>query len=223
VQETDSRTAAIRLDSDVREGYGLMADLAAEWDTLGWVHFRMGNLDAAQRYTVAAWRLSPLSAIGDHLAQIYEKQGKKTLAFHTYALALAVLSVGGDPVLREKLVSRVAAGGSQSSSWVSNRKEMEEMRTFPLKRFGESDRSAFFAVVSTNGSNVLEVNFLNGPEEFREAESAIAAIKFGTVFPDDSPTRIFRGGTLSCARMWKECRFILFPYKPRDLFPHKTP
>jgi tetratricopeptide (TPR) repeat protein len=223
VQETESRTAAIRLDSDVREGYSLMADLAAEWDTLGWANFRIGNLDAAQRYTVAAWKLSPLPAIGDHLAQIYEKQGKKTLALHTYALALAVLSVGGDPVLRDKLVSRVTAGGSQGSSWVANQKEVEEMRTFPLKRFGESDRSAFFVVVSTNGSDVQEVQFLNGPEELKEAESVIAAIKFGTVFPDDSPARIFRGGTLSCVRMWKECRFILFPYKPRDLFPHKTP
>jgi hypothetical protein len=37
-----------------------------------------------------------------------------------------------------------------------------------LKGFGESDRSAFFAVVSTNGSNVLEVKFLDGPDELRE-------------------------------------------------------
>jgi tetratricopeptide (TPR) repeat protein/transglutaminase-like putative cysteine protease len=223
VQETEARTAAVGLDpSSMKEGYSLMGNLAAEWDTLGWVHFRLGNLNAAEKYAVAAWKLSQLPSIGDHLGQIYEKQGRKTQAAHTLGLALAALPTDGDPKLREKLISRVTAGGPQGSSWVSNHKEVEEMHTFSLKRIGEKDESAFFAVISTKGSDVAEVKFLNGPEELREAESAIATIKFSTVFPDATPTRIFRGGTLACNHSWKECRFMLFPYPPRILFPPKA-
>jgi len=96
-------------------------------------------------------------------------------------------------------------------------------RAYPLKRFSESDKSAIFAVISIHGSYVPQVRFLNGAEELREAESAIAAIKFNTVFPDEAPTRIFRGGNLSCPHVSEECRFILFPYPARDLFPHKVP
>jgi tetratricopeptide (TPR) repeat protein len=224
VQETEARTVAIGLDpSSMKESYGLMGNLAAEWDTLGWVNFRVGRLAAAEKYAAAAWKLSPLPSIGDHLAQIYEKQGKKTQALHTFGLALAALPAAGDPKLRDKLVSRVSAGGSQTPSWGSNQKGVEEMHTFSLKRIGEKDQSAFFAIVSTNGSEVAEVRFLNGSEELREAESAVAAIKFSTVFPDEAPTRIFRGGTMSCNHLWKECRFILFPYPPRILFPPKAP
>jgi tetratricopeptide (TPR) repeat protein/transglutaminase-like putative cysteine protease len=220
VQETEARTASIDLSpSAMKEGYGLMGNLAAEWDTLGWVNFRLGNLTAAEKYAVAAWKLSQLPSIGDHLGQIYEKQGKKIQALHAFGLALAVLPADGDPKLREKLLSRMTAGGSQSSSWGRNKKEVEEMHSFSLQRIGEKDESAFFAVVSSNDSEVAEVKFLNGPEELREAESAIAAIKFSTTFPDATPIRIFRGGTLSCNQFWKECRFMLFPYPPRILFP----
>ena len=97
------------------------------------------------------------------------------------------------------------------------------MRAYPLKPFSESDKSASFAVISIHGSYVPQVRFLNGAEESREAESTIAAIKCNTVFPDEAPTRIFRGGNLSCSHLWKECRFILFPCPARDLFPHKVP
>jgi len=222
VQETESRTAAIELNPEtMKEGYGLMGNLGAEWDTLGWVNFRLGKLEAAEKYALAAWKLNPLPSVGDHLAQIYEKHGKKTQALHTFGLALAALPVNGDPVLRDKLVARIAAAGPHGSSWGNDSKELEEIRAFPIKRFGEIDKSAFFAVITIHGSEVAQVRFLNGAEELREAESAIAAIKFSTVYPDEAPTRIFRRGTLSCSRAWKDCRFILFPYPARNLFPRK--
>jgi tetratricopeptide (TPR) repeat protein len=224
VKETESHTAAIEMNpSALKEGYGLMGDLAAEWDTLAWVNFRLGKLDAAEKYAVAAWKLNQLPSFGDHLAQIYEKEGKKAQALHMIGLALAALPVNGDPKLRDKLAARISAAGPQASSWGSNAKEVEEMRAFPIKRFSEAEKSAFFAVISSYGSDVAQVKLLNGAEELREAESAIAALKFNTVFPDDSPARIFRGGNLSCARVWKDCRFTLLPYPARNLFPPKEP
>jgi len=48
-----------------------VTSIAANWDTLGWVHFQKGDLDVAERYIRAAWLLDQNGEMGDHLAQIY--------------------------------------------------------------------------------------------------------------------------------------------------------
>ena len=50
------------------------------WDTLGWVYFQQGDLAKASRYVDASWLLSQHGEVGDHLAQILEKQGHKEQA-----------------------------------------------------------------------------------------------------------------------------------------------
>ena len=65
-----------------------MPSLIAYWDTLGWVYFARGDLDKAEKYVSAAWRLGQHGEVGDHLGQIYEKRGKKDEAIRTYALAM---------------------------------------------------------------------------------------------------------------------------------------
>jgi tetratricopeptide (TPR) repeat protein len=51
--------------------------LSMFWDTLGWVHFRLGHLDQAESYLNAAWLLSQQGMVADHLGQVYEKQAKR--------------------------------------------------------------------------------------------------------------------------------------------------
>ena len=71
------------------EQQALVISLAAQWDTLGWVHFQRGNLDQAEQFIRAAWLLGQHGEVGDHLAQVYEKRGEKEKAIQTYAQALA--------------------------------------------------------------------------------------------------------------------------------------
>jgi tetratricopeptide (TPR) repeat protein len=54
----------------------IVNSLAAAWDTLGWVAFKRGDLVIAERYLRASWLLSQEDEVGDHLAKLYEKQGK---------------------------------------------------------------------------------------------------------------------------------------------------
>ena len=42
------------------------AKIGPYWDTLGWVHFRLGHLDQAESYLRAAWLLSQYAVIADH-------------------------------------------------------------------------------------------------------------------------------------------------------------
>jgi tetratricopeptide (TPR) repeat protein len=54
--------------------------LASYWDTLGWVHFALGNFPEAEKYLMAAWTASQNADSGDHLGQVFEKLGKKQQA-----------------------------------------------------------------------------------------------------------------------------------------------
>ncbi len=80
------------------------------WDTKGWIAFKRGDLDMAEQYINAAWQASGSGTIGEHLGEIYEKQGKREQAIRAYLCALA-----GDPPSDSARTRLSAAGGQQRS------------------------------------------------------------------------------------------------------------
>lgn len=77
VEDAEANTADIDLDELSLKDVQTVPILAAYWDTLGWVHFRMGHLDQAEKFLHASWSLIQSRMVADHLQQVYEKQGKK--------------------------------------------------------------------------------------------------------------------------------------------------
>jgi tetratricopeptide (TPR) repeat protein/transglutaminase-like putative cysteine protease len=59
------------------------------WDTSGWVYFQSGDTNRAESLVRAAWLLGQNPIVGEHLGEIYEKQGNRKDAAHLYELALA--------------------------------------------------------------------------------------------------------------------------------------
>jgi tetratricopeptide (TPR) repeat protein len=214
-----AKTAAAR--------YDLMSSLAAQWDTLGWVHFRLGEMDAALRYLTAAWKLWQAPEIGEHLAQIYEKQGDIAHATHMYSLTLAALPVNSDPKFRDRLISHLSSAKVPATNWNKSQDELQKMRTFPVRPFFAADKSAEFMVAFRKGAKVDEVKFLRGADELRDADAAIAALKYGVEFPDDGPTRVVQRGILSCSKLRQDCTFVLYPATstpvPRPTFRAESP
>jgi tetratricopeptide (TPR) repeat protein len=206
VRETEAETSATPAPR-----YDLMSQLAAQWDTLGWVRFHRGELDAAEHYLSAAWKIWQVPMLGDHLAQVYEKQGESARAMHMYSLALAALGPKGDPRLREKLQARLKSLDSSSANLAKSQDELQKLRTFSLKAYFDAGKSAEFLVALRKGPKIDEVKFLSGEEELRKADSAIAALKFNVEFPDDGPTRIVERGVLSCSKVRHDCMFVIYP------------
>jgi tetratricopeptide (TPR) repeat protein/transglutaminase-like putative cysteine protease len=68
-------------------------DLSLVWDTLGWVYFQQGDANRAEGLVRSAWLLSEEAIVGEHLGEIYEKEGKTELAAHAYQNALSVSSI----------------------------------------------------------------------------------------------------------------------------------
>ena len=67
-------------------------ELSLVWDTLGWVYFQSGDTSRSEGLVRAAWLLGQEGLVGEHLGEIYEKQGRSKDAAHVYELALATES-----------------------------------------------------------------------------------------------------------------------------------
>jgi tetratricopeptide (TPR) repeat protein len=81
-------------------------DNGAYVDSLGWVYYRLGDLDLAEKYLTDATRLIPSDAtVHEHLGDVLAKRGEKERALDSYRTALRL-----DPEAKEgeKIRSKIA-------------------------------------------------------------------------------------------------------------------
>jgi tetratricopeptide (TPR) repeat protein len=187
-----------------------VTSIAGCWDTLGWVHFQKGELEIAERYVRAAWLVDQNGEVGDHLAQIYEKRGEKSNAIETYALALA--APHSIPETRARL-TLLLGGNSRIDGLVNSAKpKLATLRTIPAgKLLAENAQADFLIVLSADGkaAHADAVRFVSGSEAMRPLAQRLRALDYGAIFPDASPVKLIRRGTLSCAAKDGNCVLML--------------
>src|SRR5215468_2758732 len=189
--------------------------LGSYWDTLGWVHFKKGNLELAEKYVMASWLLGQHGEVGDHLGQISEKRGKKEEAIRWYSLA----NVGyrTTPEARENLAR--LAGKDKLEPVLSKAKDgLADFRTIklgPLLKDEKEKLEAEFYIIAVPGTSrniqVTGVKFIRGAEKLRPLAAAIKDAKYQMIFPDETSTKLIRRGTLTCQPKNGECAFVLLP------------
>jgi len=203
--------------------FSLMLQLAANWDTLGWIKFRAGDYPGAGKYLQAAWEIVQSAVIGEHLAETYEKLGKKEKAAAICNMALSSY-LPGDPATHQKLSDEMtrlrpfltSAPGlsrtSRSTHSVDGGVALSDMRDLQVPfrtKFQANFVTANFLISVTNGHKSNDVVFLSGAEELRGAIAALAALKYPQSFPDDTPARVIRKAILSCSIYSKNCTLVL--------------
>jgi len=207
VQLIEERTAELSLEDISTAQVKEVADLAQVWDVMSRTAFKAGDLALAEKYAQAAWMLAQEPAAGDHLAQIYEKQGKNAQALDTYRLATgrAFPPVEG---LDERISSLEKRLGHSNPSSGYNTDRLQKMRIVHMTRIKPVSASATFLILLTNGK-VTEVKMLGGNSALDPYEALLKQAKFNTVFPDDGPERIVRQGILSCSVYDPSCMFMM--------------
>jgi tetratricopeptide (TPR) repeat protein len=199
----------ISLDRLTQKDPPLVQSLIAYWDTLGWVQFGEGNLDKAEKYVAAAWNLGHHGEVGDHLGQIYEKRGQKDLALRTYALSMNGLRP--TPETRTRLAS-LAGGDAKADAAVARYKdELEHLRTIDVGKAKENGNADFFILLSGGAgekAKVDAVRWVSGDEKLKSYAEALRTADYRLTFPDDTPVKILRRGTLSCSA-GGACKFVL--------------
>ena len=184
--------------------------LTATWDTMGWIYFREGKLDLAESYVHAAWITAQHSEIGDHLGQIYEKEGRFQDAANIYALAVAADTLSPDPEGGDALLARqkaLAAKGYRAK-YSDPGAELGNQRSIFLPQLTKTFSSADFFVLLSPGK-VEDVRFISGDARLQAAAGTLRKADFSTQFPKDSQDRIVRRGILACSGVDKRCQFTL--------------
>jgi tetratricopeptide (TPR) repeat protein len=79
-------------------------------DSLGWVYFRLGELDRAEKYLTEALRLEPFDAtLREHVGDLFRARGDKAKAADSYRRALSLnLEEAGQKERIEKKLAEVA-------------------------------------------------------------------------------------------------------------------
>jgi len=201
VKSVEEDAAKVRLDKLEVADLNRMTQLSAFWDTLGWVYFREGDIPKAQKYLEAAWNLEQNWLIGEHLAQVYGKQGKKAAADHQYALAREFEPVLGRPdgsFVHPKPVQNFAI------------QELLEMRRTKLGKVSAKQGRAEFFVCLGPGGRVEDVKFISGAEHIRSLSKVVASLKFKAPLPDDAPVKLVRRAVLLCNGGDLGCYLTLF-------------
>jgi tetratricopeptide (TPR) repeat protein len=206
VKQTETATSQISLDAISLQDIRLMPSLASFWDTLGWVHFWMGHFELAEQYLNAGWNLTQSAVIGDHLGQVYEKEGKKKEAAIAYSLAL---SAGHAPAETQSRLDTLGFAGKYQPGAVNNTATLQDMRSTQLGRLATKHATAEFFVLFAPESKIVDVKFISGSEELRTADKALRAAKFDVPFPEGSSAQIVRRGILDCEPELSGCLFVV--------------
>jgi tetratricopeptide (TPR) repeat protein len=186
---------------------GHVNSLAANWDTLGWVHFRMGNFDEAEKYLNAAWTLAQWGIVADHLGQVYEQQHKKQAATRMYKLALyRYVSEGTkETESTEERLRQLSPGSSRRdpNRLTQASEDLYQMQNIKIQQTAKNEgRADFFVILvpdpQTQAAKVEDVKFLSGAEELRTATKWLKSANFKFTFPDNEQTRLLRKGNLGC-------------------------
>ncbi len=193
-----------------------VSNLGIYWDTLGWVHFQKGDLKQAEQYVQAAWLLNQHGEVADHLAQIAQKLGEKDQAIHFYSLSIgAAHSV---PETRSRLLALLGPHAKIEDLVKQAKPELAARRTFSIGKGPSENSQADFLLLLSPGAKdpkVDAVKFVSGSQNLKPFAERLRAVDFGPMFPDSTPARIVRRGTVACSAETGNCTFTLI--LPEDL------
>jgi tetratricopeptide (TPR) repeat protein len=196
--------------------------LAAYWDTLGWVYERMSNMELAEAYLKAAWRVSQSGAMAAHLCDLYRRTSQTAAGIQMCQAALYTLTLSPNISLDAYQKARNAAqenrdyfihGASSLKGTVDTSNMLLRERTFKLPRFLPGNDSAEFFVLlvadaKSKNFRVEDAKFITGSEKMRLEAKQLKAVDFKVPAPDDIPTHIVRRGFLGCYQ-YTGCSFVL--------------
>jgi tetratricopeptide (TPR) repeat protein len=210
VSATAAALRNVSLDRLSQKDLPLVSSLIAYWDTLGWVHFAEGDFGKAEKYVGAAWDLGHHAEVGDHLGQIYEKRGEKDRALRTYALSMN--GVRPAPETRGRLASLAGDDAKADATVARYKDELQHLSAIDLGKATQTGNADFFILLSGGGGSPAKVDavkFVSGDEKLKSLSEALRTADYHITFPDDTPVKVFRRGTLSCSPPTRTCTFVL--------------
>ena len=189
-----------------------VSSIAAYWDTMGWIRFQQGNLDAAEKYILAASELADDSTILLHLGKVYEARGRKNEAIELYAEALAAVpstrELDDDEMeARARLIGLLGGDSFVEGRVMQARPRITERHSTPIPNPVRAEGIVQYAVIVGPESKVIDIQALSPDDSLAGLKESVRIATLPQSFPDDTTHRLPRAGTLSCPRAGLPCTF----------------
>lgn len=211
VAKLEEKSAAMTTEQANSQAFAQANLLMAAWDTLGWIYFREGKLDAARPLITAAWLDSLQAEVGDHLGQLYEALGDKNEAGATYALAQAALNSAVTPDVRRHILdslARLKVAAPQLGS-LNGTEALRKLRTYKILRPADVSGWGTFRLEIT-AAGVIEAQQMTGEQKIAGIGKSLNGMKCPGLVPPDSKAHLLRSAVVSCS-LSKECEVVLVP------------
>jgi tetratricopeptide (TPR) repeat protein len=222
VQSVEKQSEDITLTSLKVEDLKNIFLVSAYWDTLGWVDERMSNLDEAELYLRASWRLTQDGVVAGHLCHLYKRTHRNELAIRMCRMAIYRMPITGSVASSEFATEMDAAQENlnnltgrpvKSKNSVDASDEVIREREFKLPRFLPGTESAeFFVLLGSDGKSktfkVEDVKFISGSDKMKLQGKQLKSIDFNVPAPSSIPARFVRRGILGCYQ-YTGCSFVL--------------
>jgi TonB family protein len=209
IAAASAQTISIDLDHLSMADTKRMCEIAAYWDTLGWIKFHEGDVPQAERFISAAWGLCEYTAIGDHLGQIYEKQGRKADAILQYELTLGKL--GPFPETRPRLTALLAPGTDLDVRIATAKDKRSAEAGIQFKNSEHAEGHGEVWLVLKPGPTVDAVKFITGSDALQATAADIRMVKFPNTFPDSTEIKLLRRAWTTCSKYTHGCLVGLIP------------
>jgi TonB family protein len=186
-----------------------MCSLAAYWDTLGWIKFQAGDMPQAEKFISAAWGLCEFAAIGDHLGQIYEKEGRKTDAIVQYEITLG--KPYAMPEARARLAALLPSGADLDVKITDAKMKRAAAEGIKFNNSRKIDDNGELWLLLKPGPAVTALQFIRASDALKGADTDIRALHFPDTFPDSTQVTLLRQASLTCSDNTHECKIGLIP------------
>ncbi|HKW03183.1 MAG TPA: DUF3857 domain-containing protein [Vicinamibacterales bacterium] len=183
---------------------GVMVSLGAYWDTLAWTNFKLGRLEEAERYQVAAWDLMREETYASHLAEIAVAKHDEESASLFSELAAVARNSDRNAAARE-----LTAVFEKHAATAMGR-ATRQASSAPIPK-GSAIGTAQAYVLTGSDGKITEVSFIAGDTALRPQIDALRGLKLGMRLPSGTAAKILQRGLLSCADGVPECRLELLP------------
>jgi len=208
IAAVSAQTATVDLENLSSADTGRMCDIAAYWDTLGWIKLQAGDLPQAEKFIGSAWGLCEFTEIGDHLGQIYEREGRREDAIFQYEVTLG--KPGPMAETRPRLTALLPPGTDVDAK-IKAAKEKRSSDKGKFKNSGNAEDEGEVWLVLKPGPTVHAVKFISGSDALRATAADIRTVKFPDTFPDATEIKLLRRASVTCSKVTHECLVGLIP------------
>ena len=208
---------AISLDPLTTGAYAHVNSIGAPWDTMGWILFLRGDTSSAEKYLLAAWSLSPDATIADHLAQVYEKLGRKDEALKYSALCIASLrdtpfpqndDLDATASAHERLAREMSPEQAKKSI-EDAKKTLHATASVAIPNPSRQTGKAEFAILQAPEAAKSQARLMVGDKPLAAFADTLAAQAPKVSLPGDQDLELARWGKLNCPDGTSPCTFTI--------------